>query len=166
MELATPFINPNRSIDHQLLLAIVILCALDKTSRKKEILSYERFVLYSYLISNPKTLNDLLTLLGKKKSLIFEYEKTRLSLQTTTKLFEDHKLKIILQLLISNGFASTVYSDDLGLLYVSMPKSEELLREIDTKYLDRLCQRAESMRALQSTKVFKLTTLLSQIINR
>lgn len=165
MDRTTPFINPNRSLDHQLLLAIVILRSLDKTSRNKEVLSYERFLLYCYLINNPKTLNDLLSLLGLKKSLVLDYEKTRLSLQTATKIFEDNKLKIVLQLLISNGFASPVFSNDLGLLYVATQKSNEILQRIDTKYLDRLLKRAESMRSLQSQKVFKLTTLLSTIIS-
>lgn len=166
MELSSPFINPNRSIDHQFLVALVILCALDKTARhKKKILSFERFVLYDYLINNPNTLNKLLSMMGKKKSLIMDYERTRLSLQTTTRLFENNKLKVVLQILTSSGLASTAYSGDLGLLYVATPKAEAVLQDIDTKYLDRLRQRALSMCGLQSSKVFKLTSMLSQIIS-
>ena len=163
--LSTPLINPNRSIDYQLLISLVILCALDKSpTYKKKVLSFERFVLYHYLINNPATLNKVLSILGKKKMLLLDYEKTRLSLQSTTKLFDDVKLRVVLQLLSTNNLLATEYSGDLGILYIATPKARKVLDLIDTKYLIRLQQRAVSMRSLQSSKVFKIKTIISQII--
>lgn len=161
----TPFLNPNRNIDHQLLVSLILICTLDKTARnKKEILSYERFVIYDYLINNPSTLNKILLKLGKKQSLVLDYEKTRLSLQTATKIFKNDKLKVILQILITNNLASTTYSGELGLLYTSTPEAKEMIREIESTYLNRVKKRATSMQALQSSKVFKLKILLSEVL--
>lgn len=166
MKRDTPFINPNDNIDHQLLISMIILTRLDKTIRHTNILTFQRFVLYDFLINNPNILNILLQELGKKKSFVFDYEKTRLSIQKTNKLFKNNKLKITLQLLLAHELADSVYSTKHGILYTSTNRSKESIAKIETSYSNRLKCRADSMMALQSSKIFKLTTHITEIMSR
>ncbi|MCG8529586.1 MAG: hypothetical protein MI749_02855 [Desulfovibrionales bacterium] len=156
--------NPNRTLQHHLLLTLIILSNLHKTRTGIKNLTADRICLYHFLLSNPSILNKLLYKLNKKKKHLEYHEQTLLPSLTVAQLFKDPRISISLSLLKQNDALLTEYSERFGLIYTPNAKGQNYLAQIETQYSKRLIAHAEQLGQLKSQKLGPLKYTLAQVL--
>lgn len=157
-------LNPNRTLEHQVLLLLIILKKLSATRTGKKVLTIQRISIYEFLLLHPSKLNILLSELSKNVDYLEEFERTEIAASSISQLYKNRRLHLLLTLLEKNNLLVADYSTKEGVVYEATHSGNESLESIETDYFKRLQKRAEILLQLQSQPLSKLNFALSKVI--
>jgi len=164
-----PYIAIDEELELNLVIAMVILSRLSRTSKGRSVLNFERLQCYAYLIKNPIRIGQVLRVAGKKDlALESRYTHTIESLSVNVDiLFDRKKLKSLLLKLAGLGFLHCGSSEGDSLTYELSESGNSFMAEFfysdnsANGYASSLVEFSHKISPLNSLSVSKLNSILN-----
>lgn len=161
-----PFIEPEDDIYINLCVLLILISALEKTSRGILKLNNKKLHIFLYLLKNPTALNKMLSILGKDSAILQErdtYSVTSIS-PNIDPLFDREALKSLLSILVAKNLVTVTYQKDGGFLYCLSQAGIYLVTGLSGAYLTEITNLCEKLKALLSQSESQLNNTINRII--
>lgn len=161
-----PFVIPEDDLELNLLLVLLTVYHLCKTSSGKNILSIERLNIYVYLIKNPHILHRVLIRLSKKSFLLKSYEVLSFKADNNGSdiLYNSKVLKYYIQMLMANNMIKMEYCEQIGFVCTPTDEAENYIK-VDSRYFKRILNFIDKMKQINSTSTSAVNTAIKNILN-
>lgn len=149
---ALPYIEPDRDLNLNLCIALIIIDKLAESKKGNKILTVDRAQIYVHLALRPKILNDALLRLGKKQISLREDEYYNVNaVSNNSDFFFDRKLiKKIIALIGSIGFLKIDYLEKEGFVLSLTSEGKNYVENLNQPYFIDIKRYSEHMTSLQS----------------
>lgn len=167
MNNSLPFVIPEDDLELNLILLMLIIDNLYTTVTGKLILNLERLMIYFYLIKNPHILHKVLMKLSKKSFLLKSYEISSFKAENNNVeiLYENKIVKFYLQILMSKKMIKSEYDEKLGFIFLTVGSKENIIDNIDDKYLKRSLNFIEKIKQINSIHISQINTVIKNILS-
>lgn len=162
-----PYLLPDRELNLNLSLVLLILDGLAATKRNRLILTLDKTQCYYFLSLHPVVLNRALSLAGKDEFYMDEYEHFTVSSISANveEYFDRKKIKTLFKILASKEFLNVTYNHKDGFLFDLNELGKEKANSLRGDYFENIRNYIEQMKALQSLSIGKLNGLISSALS-
>lgn len=163
---ALPFAQPDRDVNLNLSVAMLVLEGLAVSNRGKNLLNADRLQLMLFLIRHPTVLTSVSRSLGKEVISLDEseaYSITSIAFDVD-QLFNSSYIKSLLKGLSSRGFVEVTYRKTEGFMFSLSGRGKAVARELNGDYFDRVREYVEVLTKLNSESTRNLMQLTQQVM--
>lgn len=159
-----PFVIPDRDINLNLGLVLLIFENVGLSARGIPLLNNERISVFFYLIKNPTILQKTLQRYGKGTVVLKENETASVSSISVNldSLFDRSWTKALVKHLIARNLIETTYRQKEGFLYKLSRKGELAASSLKSEYFSRIRYFLSELKSLKSESTSNINKMLNQ----
>jgi hypothetical protein len=161
---ALPFAQPDRDINLNLSIALLVLEGLAVSNRGKNLLNAERLQLILFLIRHPTVLVSVCRSLGKEVISLDDSEAYSIAsiALDIDQLFNSPYIKILIKGLSTKGLIGVSYRRADGFMFSLSQRGKEIAFKLSSEYFQRVREYVEALKELNSEPTRNLMQLTQQ----
>jgi hypothetical protein len=159
-----PFILPDRDLNLNIALLLLIFKHLGLSPRGIPLLNNERISVFFYLIKNPTILEKTLSKYGRGDVALNHYEATSVNSIAVNldSLFDRQWVKTLIKHLAARQFIEPIYREKDGFLYRLSVSGEDMANNFQSEYFLRASYFLSKLTALKSESTPNIHKMLNQ----
>ena len=161
-----PYIIPDKSLELNLGVLLLVICHLEKTKRGRLLINNETAHVFFCLVKNPALMNRFLCVFDKSGVALSDAESYSIaSLSPDTASFYDRKaLRGLLAILVDKELVRVTFISKKGFYYSSTEAGQKVAGELDSTYFLRIVDFLNELRGVQSEAPTSLTNALNRLL--
>jgi hypothetical protein len=159
-----PFVIPDRDLNLNLGLVLLIFENLGLSARGIPLLNNERISVFFYLIKNPTILQRTLQRYGKGNVVLQENEAASVNSISVNldSLFDRSWTKALVKHLIARNFIEATYRQKEGFLYRLSNQGERVANSLQSEHFARVRYFLSELKSLKSESTSNINKMLNQ----
>ncbi|MFS1525332.1 ABC-three component system middle component 4 [Microbulbifer sp. 2304DJ12-6] len=163
-----PYIQPERELNYNLGILLLILRNLAQTPRNKKVLTIDKIRSFYFLVTKPAFLNKVLMLANKRQIAIddVDYYTVETLSANVDELFDRERLLIMIKILSSKKYLSSEYSRSEGFLFDLTGTGKAIASKLENGYFRKIKLFIEQLSSLQSQSPSKLNRYINTALKQ